>query len=156
MSISDDVDSKYRLHPTDLGGRPRTALICRVGYEGVEEMTPLLHFEGIARPLALDAEQRIQMAGIARSTLTADWVGMALVLRPAREGGEETIRLLALDARSGAVGAGRVVWRRPRSLKLRPLLRVLLLLLLLAVVYAAVTQIEQGVDLGALLESLSR
>lgn len=153
MSLSAVVDERYRLSVADLNGRPRQVMIKAVTFEGVEQFTPLLHFEGVARPLALDPEQRIQMAGIARSTLTADWVGVALVMRPARGNEGETIALLPLDA-SGRNApralppdsmADRVA--QPAQRSLRPLL---ILLALLALAFAAAYLVENLDNLNTL------
>lgn len=151
MSLSDTIDTSYRLHPADLGGRARTVLVFRVTYEGVEELTPLVHFEGMARPLALDADQRIQMAHIARSMLLADWVGTALVLRPARDEGADTIRLHALEERIPAAARRATGWGLGPRFPARSALRLLLLALLIAAAFAAVTWIEQAPNLEQIL-----
>ncbi len=156
MSISDAVDTRYRLLPADLGGRARRVLVYRVSVEGVEQMTPLVHFEGVARPLALDGDQRSQMAQIAGSTLLADWVGVALVLRPERRNGQTAIALYGLETHKGwAARTVRIEGWRPRTLRLSPTLlrRVLRLLLLLALTgafFAAASLLEQTPYLDAL------
>jgi hypothetical protein len=136
------VDERYRLLPADLNGRPRQVMIKAVTFEGVEQFTPLLHFEGVARPLALDPAQRIDMAALAHSTLTADWVGVALVICPVRGDEGETIALLPLDA--GGRRAPEPGWTPRRDVpgprrSLRP---VLLLLALLALAFAAAYLVE--------------
>jgi hypothetical protein len=46
MSISPIVDANYRLQAVDLEGMARHVVIANVTYQGVEEMTPVLHFVG--------------------------------------------------------------------------------------------------------------
>ena len=154
MSISAVVDERYRLLPADLNGRARQVMIKAVTFEGVEQFTPLLHFEGVARPLALDPEQRIAMAQLARSTLTADWVGVALVLRPVRANEGDTIALLPLDATGGQRVSAAGGWASPGAAQpetrrsWRPLL---LLLALLALAFAAAYLVENLENLSGLL-----
>ncbi len=50
ISISDTIDVRYRLQPEDLGGKARPVFVRNVTLEGVEGLTPLVHFEGLARP----------------------------------------------------------------------------------------------------------
>jgi hypothetical protein len=156
VSLSAVVDERYRLTPADLNGRARQVMIKAVTFEGVEQFTPLLHFEGVARPLALDPEQRIDMAAVAHSTLTADWVGVALVLYPLRGDEGETIALLPLDA-AGRRSAPEPGWTPRRdaepgrpggSRSLRPLL---ILLALLALAFAAAYLVENMPSLSNLL-----
>jgi hypothetical protein len=155
MSLSETIDTKYRLHPADLGGRARTVLVSRITFDGIEELTPLVHFEGMARPLALSGEQRIQMAHIARSLILADWIGMALVLRPVRSGGEETIQLHGTEesVRAYPVRAWRTVRLLP-PLRWQMLLRMLLIALLLLALLAVVRAVEQTPNIETLIDSL--
>lgn len=147
------VDERYRLTPADLNGRARQVMIKAVTFEGVERFTPLLHFEGVARPLALDPEQRIDMAAVAHSTLAADWVGVALVLCPVRSDEGETIALLPLDA-TGRRAAPEPGWTPRRDVQQGPrrsLRPVLILLALLALAFAAAYLVENMGSLTNLL-----
>jgi hypothetical protein len=153
MSLSETIDTQYRLHPADLGGRARTVFVARITFDGVEELTPLVHFEGMARPLALDAQQRIQMAHIARSALLADWIGMALVLRPVRAEGEETIRLHGLEDRIRVQPVRAWHSRRPFApVSRRTVLRTALVVLLVAALVATISAVERVENLDALLD----
>jgi hypothetical protein len=142
------VDLQYRLSPADLAGKPRQVLVHHVGLQGVEELTPLLYFEGVSRPLALDPDQLVEMSRIARSHILTDWVGAALVLRPVREQGRETIRLFDLEERtrawSPAIGPG---WSAPASRRGAMVTRTLVLLLVLAIAFTAVSMIDSLPDL---------
>ncbi len=138
MSLSHKVDQDYRLVAADLGGRSRQVLVRQVGLEGLEAVAPLLFFEGVAHPLALDHDQRAEMSRIAHSFLLADWVGAALVLRPVHEGGRETIRLLDLRERAGPTNVPHSRLNEP-SPSARFRIRVALLLLLLGLAAALLT-----------------
>jgi len=157
MSLSDVIDRQYRLLPADLAGKPRKVIVRGVTVEGVEYVTPLIHFEGVGRPLALDAAQRIEMAHIARSTILADWVGAAVVLQPVRTNGQERIRLQALE------DAGRLVVNdltapfespSPERSPWRHLVRLLGVILVVALLLVAVWLVENSANLDTLLDVL--
>ncbi len=142
VSISDAIDIRYRLQPQDLGGQARSVLVRNVTLEGIEHLTPLVHFEGLARPLALDLEQRMQIAEIAHSHLMVDWIGVPLILRPERQGAFETIQLVAAQQeRTRPLALTSAGWVREPQLR-RRVTQILLILLLLGVAYAAVTLID--------------
>ena len=79
------VYDAYRLHPRDLDG-PRATAIRRVTYEGVEELRPVLYFEGLPKPLVLSGEQARALTRWTGEALCERWIGHAVVLSPA-EGG---------------------------------------------------------------------
>jgi hypothetical protein len=92
------VDRLYRLQPADLGGlhaRPRDAIVRFVGTQGIERPSPVLHFEGIAKPLVLDRSNVAAITRIAGSPLQRDWVRRKLVLAVTIEGQAPVIRLFA-------------------------------------------------------------
>jgi hypothetical protein len=156
ISISDTIDIRYRLQPQDLGGQPRPVLVRNVTLEGVEMLTPLVHFEGLARPLALDLEQRMQIADIAHSNLLVDWIGLPLILRPERQGAFETIRLApAQGRRARPLPLSSTGWARKPANR-RRIMRVLLMTFLLAAAFAAVTYIETLGGLDQLPSLFSR
>lgn len=99
MSFSSTVDYRYRLIAADLGGRPRTVMVTRVSYQGVENLQPMLHFEGIAKPLALDATQRLVVSQIARSTAVSDWVGLMMELHPVEQEHRSWIEVTPVGAK---------------------------------------------------------
>ncbi len=94
MSFSATVDYHYRLVASDLDGAMRRVIVTRVSYQGVENLQPLLHFEGIGKPMALDMTQRLVVSQIARSTAVSDWVGLMLELRPAQREGRSWIEIM--------------------------------------------------------------
>ena len=149
MSISDAVDRRYRLSAPDLDGQMRPATICSVGYEGVEDPRPLLRFEGMGRPLALDFDQRLDMARITHSTLIADWVGTSVVLQPVRTEGRETIRLKGIEELRSFIPMPR---RRPgrSGTRVRSAWRLAAIILIVVMAMAAVNAVEQGGDLSLL------
>lgn len=97
MSISHLVDERYRLTVDDLADRPRRVRIANVTTQGLEELVPVLHFEGIAKRLVLTPAQSQQMIRVSGSTLFADWVGCSLVLQPRRVGSERQITIQPPD-----------------------------------------------------------
>ncbi len=157
MSLSPIVDQRYRLAPADLAGRPRQVMVRQVGMQGLDELTPLLYFEGVARPLALDYDQRVAMSRIARSYRIADWVGAALVLRPTRTQGRDTILLYDLEERLLASNPPlRERWEAGRAPLQRLLGRGLVVLLIVALAFGAVWLVERLPDLTALGEIFAR
>lgn len=94
MSFSATVDYRYRLVAADLEGHTRRVIVTRVSYQGVENLQPLLHFEGIGKPMALDMTQRLTISQIARSTAVSDWVGLMLELRPTHREGLAWIEIM--------------------------------------------------------------
>ncbi len=75
----------YRLHPRDLDEQ-RTATIRRVTYEGVEALRPVLHFEGVAKPLVLSVEQGRALMRLTGESLCERWIGHEVTLSPAEDG----------------------------------------------------------------------
>ncbi len=89
------VDRLYRLQPADLGGvnaRPRRATVRFVGTQGIERPAPVLHFQGIAKPLILDAANVTAMAALAGSPLQRDWLGKDVVLAVVGQATNRTFR----------------------------------------------------------------
>jgi hypothetical protein len=143
------VERYYRLQPGDLGGlhaRPRAATIRFVGTQGIERPAPVLHFEGMAKPLVLDGANVTAIVRIAGSALQRDWLRQRVMLGVVVEGNTHIIRLFALDdpALSALRRKSAQVERvRVRSQFLRQLLRAALVFgALLAAAAAAVYIIE--------------
>lgn len=97
MSISPIVDAEYRLLPEDLIGLPRHVIISNVTYQGVEEMTPVLHFEGQTKRLVLSPEQVAKIIDITGTILYPQWIGVAIVLQPPKSDMDDTISIRAVD-----------------------------------------------------------
>lgn len=95
------VDRLYRLQPADLGGvhaRPQRATVRFVGTQGIERPVPVLHFQGIAKPLVLEGANLTTMAILAGSPLQRDWLGKDVVLAVVADdaaGSPPAIRLFA-------------------------------------------------------------
>lgn len=153
MSLCEVVDRRYRLNPADLAGRTRPVIVCSVTYEGLEELRPLVHFEGLGRPLSLDPDQRLDMARITHSTLLVDWVGASLVLRPVRRDGRESIRLLGRDEYDPYPLLAPAQRRAP-ALPVRTILRLLAVIFLIVAAFAAVSMVETATNFQALLDVL--
>ena len=97
MSISPIVDAEYRLQPEDLVGLPRHVIISNVTYQGVEEMTPVLHFEGQSKRLVLSPEQIAKIIDISGTLLYPQWIGLAIILQPPKSDTDDTIIIRAVD-----------------------------------------------------------
>jgi hypothetical protein len=99
MSRALVVDECYRLQHTDLRGAPQRAMIRYVSFQGLEELTPVLHFEGApGKHLALDASQRRELIQTLHSSLCSDWVGQTIELRPRGENQHPAIEIAAPGA----------------------------------------------------------
>ena len=85
-SISPLVDADYRLHAADLAGFPRHVVIANVTYQGIEEMRPVLHFEGQTKRLVLSPGQVNQLIDITGTVLSSRWIGVPLILQPSAKG----------------------------------------------------------------------
>jgi hypothetical protein len=133
MSRAPIVDERYRLQPADLAGSAQRVLIQQVSFQGLEEMTPVLHFAGpLDKPLALNASQRRELIDLLHSSLCDDWLGQAIELRPARRSVGPEIQIV-VPSRSSL---GHTPVRRRRSFSIGPSLWALLLLVAaLAAVY---------------------
>lgn len=97
MSLSPLVDERYRLTLADLEGRPRRLRVANVTTQGVEELVPVLHFEGTTKRLVLTPAQSRQLIAITGSAIFANWIGQTLVLQPRRSGGEMQINIQPPD-----------------------------------------------------------
>lgn len=155
------VDRHYRLRPADLGGThspPRAATVRFVGAQGIEQPAPVLHFEGIAKPLVLDGANVSAIARLADSPLQRDWLGQKVVLAVVVEGERPVIRLIApadtalVGLRRRSVQEERVKTRKQYA---RRVLRASLLFLgLIAVGYVAIYLIENWTALLAAVLSV--
>jgi hypothetical protein len=96
MSISPIVDANYRLHPADLEGVARRVVIANVTYQGVEEMTPVLHFVGQTKRLVLSPEQVGQIIDITGTPLFPQWIGVPIILQPRNDKNESLILIKAV------------------------------------------------------------
>lgn len=96
MSISPIVDAGYRLHPVDLQGIARQVVIANVTYQGVESMTPVLHFVGQSKRLVLTPEQVAQMVEITGTPLFPQWIGIGVILQPRKITGQTFIQIKAI------------------------------------------------------------
>jgi hypothetical protein len=137
MSLSSTVDSNYRLTSADLRGAPRRARVANVTYQGLETLTPVLHFEGQAKRLLLTPQQTRQMVEITGSAHFPTWIGRDVVLKPQQHSGSWEIILLApaQAPRAGAIPAEQTEdqqgWRLTRW--------VVLILLLVSLTYTVFT-----------------
>lgn len=155
MSTSDAVDRRYRLVPSDLGSKARQVTVKSVTIEGVERLTPLVYFEGIGRPLALDQSQRTALIQAARSAVLADWVGVSVILRLARIDGQETILITPLQATRREPEPDDGNWSLPQRAPAVSVWTVVLLALLLLAAFVAVYAVENTQNLFDLFDVLT-
>lgn len=131
----DVVALRYRLQPADLPDRQQVVVRTVVG-QGIETLSPVLHFGGLAKPLVLDAANATAMAAMTGSPLFGDWSGCQIELRVVKH--NEVARILLGRVQPQAAGPTQAEpallqtkWRNLRS----ALLLVGILLLALTAVY---------------------
>lgn len=94
MSRARVVDQRYRLQAKDLGNTPVVVKICNVSYQGLEQLTPLLHFDGYpGKVLAPDQQQCRDLIRLTHSALCNEWIGHTVLLRPAQQEGATTLMI---------------------------------------------------------------
>lgn len=98
VSLSEIVDHGYRLLPEDLGGRSHRVIIANVTYQGIEEMTPLLHFAGQPKPLALTPEMAQRLTTMTQTSLRTAWIGQEIIIQPQLGDEGPIIAILPRDA----------------------------------------------------------
>ena len=97
MSISEIVDQEYRLQPADVAGRPRRLVIANVSYQGVEQLAPVLHFEGMTKRLVLSADSVRDLVNLPGTPIFSNWIGITVVLETSRVDGVDTIGIVAAE-----------------------------------------------------------
>ncbi len=112
MSISETIDEKYRLHVDDLSGRDRRLVVSNVSYQGIEEMRPVLHFEGLTKRLVLTRDQGFEMVRLTHTPVPAYWIGQTVLLSPVDMGGEPSIMIESANRKTSWFGPAR---RLPRG-----------------------------------------
>ena len=101
MSLSETVDEKYRISVDDLDGHARRLVIANVSYQGVEEMRPVLHFEGLTKRLVLTSNQSHDMIRLTHTAIPSDWIGETVNLRPEHSGDDRIIKIDSPLSRMG-------------------------------------------------------
>jgi hypothetical protein len=81
MTVS-NVQRRYRLQPDDLAGKRVEATITNVTIEGLESLTPVLHFDRIAKPMILTPGDADDLAYITRSAVMEEWIGQTISIAP--------------------------------------------------------------------------
>jgi hypothetical protein len=96
MTRSRVIDQRYRLQAKDIGSTPVVVTICNVSFQGLEQLTPLLHFTGYpGKVLAPDQQQCRDLVRLTRSALCSEWIGHTILLRTTQQNGATT---LVIDA----------------------------------------------------------
>ena len=96
-TAKDIVKASYRLKPPELHHRHTRALIRSVGMQGLETLTPLVHFDGILKPLLLHPDDVALLQEYTGSSLFANWEGREVVVEKLMLDGVESIRLRRPD-----------------------------------------------------------
>ncbi|MBK8049773.1 MAG: hypothetical protein IPK16_23300 [Anaerolineales bacterium] len=89
----DIVGMRYRLQTTDLPEIPLRTRVRAVSGQGVENVAPLLHFIGVAKPLVLGAANIAAMIRITGSPAYDDWIGCEVQIYRGQEGEEPVVRI---------------------------------------------------------------
>jgi hypothetical protein len=108
MSHSEIVDEGYRLRVSDLNGESIRVQIVNVSYQGLEQMTPVLHFAGQTRRLHLTQSQSRSLIEITGSATPSNWIGCTVELFPTHVGGVWSIEVVGPGQRR------RLVQRLPK------------------------------------------
>jgi hypothetical protein len=74
-------------------------VISNVSYQGLEELNPVLHFEGLFRRMVLSRDHVLSLVQITGSVIFSDWIGSSVVLTPGGGIGEETIQIQPVPER---------------------------------------------------------
>ncbi len=146
---SEIMATAYRLQPDDLPNGFYTGKIHAITTQGVETVTPLVHLEGLARPLALDAEDVATLVRMSGSPFTSEWIGRTVEARAVRIDGQRVVRLYAPGA--ATLPIDRPAAPAPRRRGLRTVVGFLLILVLALL---AVYLVEQGPALWTLLQDM--
>lgn len=115
MSFSDAIDDKYRIHAADLDSRTHRLVISNISYQGVEEMRPVLHFEGLTKRLVLTQQQSYDMIRLTHSSIPTEWIGETVLLEPVHVGGDAVIEILSPWAKMPRFTLARWVARFTRA-----------------------------------------
>lgn len=107
MSISDIVDAEYRLHAADLNGHDMEWTVVNFSYQGLENLSPVLHLEGMAKRLVLDPRMSQQMMTLTHSSIPEDWIGATIHVSPSSREDNGTIQITGVDI---AFGRGHSLW----------------------------------------------
>jgi hypothetical protein len=99
MSRVEIVDENYRLQVNDLFGEVREVAISNVSYQGLEELTPVLHFHGGHKRMVLSAIQVRDLIILTGTPLPEQWIGYRLFLTPLTIGDEQQIAIRAATKR---------------------------------------------------------
>lgn len=102
MSRIEIIDQNYRLGAHDLMGAPRKLTITNVSLQGLEEMTPTLHFAGHTKRLTLTRDQSSDLIRLTGTPVIQQWIGLTVILEPALTPDGVTIRITTPGAKPRA------------------------------------------------------
>jgi hypothetical protein len=97
MSISETVDAEYRIHPPDLPQEQSEWIVRNVSYQGLENIAPVLHLDGMVKRLVLDPAQSRQMMTLTRSSIPEEWIGARIRLGVTTVADDKTIAITGAD-----------------------------------------------------------
>lgn len=145
MSLSEVVDTQYRIHVADLRGQEWEWRVVNVSYQGVEKMAPVLHLDGLLKRFVLDAEQSRQMMSLTSSPMPEEWIGAKIRVAPAKLGDNGTIVITAVELSSHRSRWLQYMIDAPWLLRLVAAALLLLAIILLAwLSWQVVSGIEQA------------
>jgi len=76
------IQTLYRLQPEDLAGQRVEVTITNVSIEGLESLTPVLHFDQLKKPMVLDPGNANDLARITQSAVMEEWIGQSVSIAP--------------------------------------------------------------------------
>ena len=93
------VGRRYRLRPEDLLSDSVEATITNVSMEGLEVLHPVLHFDRLAKPMALNPETANDLAHVTHSAIPEEWIGQRVQIAAVDDGGDLRLTILAPSVR---------------------------------------------------------
>lgn len=151
MSVS-VVEDRYRLRAHDLVDGAVEATIVNVTVEGLETLRPLLHFDRVHKPLALDPGTANDLARVTGSAIFEDWIGETVKLAP--DDGPSGLQVAILAPNSPAPVTAQPSHHVQEQRRQRA--RSLMVIFVVVLIFLAVYLMENaGLDLSALQELLT-
>ena len=129
------IQTRYRLQPQDLAGRRMDVTITNVTIEGLESLTPVLHFDGIEKPMALHPGDANDMARITHSAVLHEWIGQTVSIASIDTGNGPRLAIFSPEQQMLDQPLSRSPQVESRLRQWRTVLYALLLLLIVLFVF---------------------
>lgn len=129
------IRTRYRLQPADLDGQRVEATITNVTIEGLESLTPVLHFDQIGKPMLLTPGDADELARITQTAVLQEWIGQTVSIAPVETADGSRLAIYSPAQRSLPQPISRPAHVEPRLRQWRTILFVLLILLIFLLVF---------------------